>query len=148
MAYSSGRLTRLNAGRPTSSAKEHAKMTHETMMSFATEWVANWNRRDVEAVLGHFADDAEFVSPLATKYAGQPTLSGKAAIGAYWRAALGRIETLEFKLDHASWDESLRELTVICAANLNGNRQRAVEIMRFRADGMQVRGEAFYGAGL
>ena len=121
-------------------------MTHETMMSFAAEWVANWNRRDVEAVLSHFAEDAEFVSPLAAKYAGQPALRGQAAIGNYWRAALGRIETLEFVLDHASWDESLRELTVVCDTNLNGNRQRAAEIMRFRADGMQIRGEAFYGA--
>jgi hypothetical protein len=26
-------------------------MHHDTMMGFAAEWVANWNQRDVEAVL-------------------------------------------------------------------------------------------------
>ena len=123
-------------------------MTHDSMMSFAADWVANWNRRDIDAVLGHFADDAEFVSPLASKYAGEPVLRGKAAIGGYWRAALGRIETLGFALDHAIWDEHRRELVVITEANLNGNRQRACEIMRFGADGLQVHGDAYYGAAL
>lgn len=121
-------------------------MTYEDMMIFAQEWVANWNRRDVAAVLSHFAEDAVFVSPLASRYSGRASLSGKAEIGGYWNTAMQRIETLEFILDHASWDDQLRELTVVCDANLNGERKRACEIMRFGADGLQLRGEAFYGA--
>lgn len=121
-------------------------MTRHDMMEFARQWVDNWNRRDIEAVLSHFADDAEFVSPLAAKYAGSTTLSGKAAIGAYWHGALERITTLHFALDHAAWDGELRELTVTTTAELNGTRQRATEIMTFGPDDMQVRGEAFYGA--
>ena len=40
-------------------------MTHESMMMFAETWIAAWNRRDVDAVLAHFAEEAQFVSPVA-----------------------------------------------------------------------------------
>jgi hypothetical protein len=64
----------------------------------------------------------------------------------YWRTALGRISLLEFKLDHAAWDEKRRELNVVYEANLNGVRKRACEIMQFDVSGRQIRGEALYGA--
>jgi steroid delta-isomerase len=116
------------------------------MMRFAEAWIANWNRRDVDAVLSHFADDAQFVSPVARNFVGRPVLQNKKKLADYWRAALGRISTLEFKLDHASWDERRRELNVVYEANLNGERKRACEIMQFDASGRQIRGEALYGA--
>ena len=121
-------------------------MTYESMMRFAEAWIANWNRRDVDAVLSHFADDAQFVSPVARNFVGRPMLQNKKELADYWRAALGRISTLEFKLDHASWDERRRELNVVYEANLNGERKRACEIMQFDASGRQIRGEALYGA--
>jgi ketosteroid isomerase-like protein len=46
------------------------RMTYDSMMLFAETWIAAWNRRDVDAVLAHFADDAEFVSPAAHKFVG------------------------------------------------------------------------------
>jgi hypothetical protein len=70
------------------------------------------------------------------------------SVADYWRTALSRISTLEFKLDHAAWDEKRRELNVVYEANLNGERKRACEIMQFDAGGLQVRGEALYGATL
>jgi ketosteroid isomerase-like protein len=39
------------------------RMTYESMMLFAETWIAAWNRRDIDAVLVHFADEAQFVSP-------------------------------------------------------------------------------------
>ena len=121
-------------------------MTYESMMRFADAWIANWNARDVDAVLAHFADDAQFVSPIASSFVGRPVLQNKRELADYWRTGLSRITTLEFKLDHASWDERRRELTVVYEANLNGERKRACEIMQFDASGRQVRGEALYGA--
>jgi ketosteroid isomerase-like protein len=41
------------------------QMTYESMMIFAETWITAWNRRDVEGVLAHFAEEAEFVSPVA-----------------------------------------------------------------------------------
>jgi steroid delta-isomerase len=121
-------------------------MTYESMMAFSESWIAAWNRRDVEAVLAHYSEEAQFVSPVASQLIGRPTLRNKKELGDYWRTALARISSLEFKLDHAAWDEKRRELSVVYEANLNGERKRACEIMQFDASGRQIRGEALYGA--
>ena len=121
-------------------------MTYDGMMSFAERWIANWNRRDIEAVLAHFADDARFTSPVANEFVGRSVLRNKEELRAYWKTAMTRVAALEFKLDHASWDEHRRTLTVVYAARLNGEWQRACEIMQFDAAGRQISGEAFYGA--
>jgi len=34
-------------------------------MAFANFRIAAWNRRDVEAVLAHYSEHAQFVSPVA-----------------------------------------------------------------------------------
>ena len=121
-------------------------MTYQSMMAFAESWIAAWNRRDVEAVLAHYSEEAQFVSPVARNLVGRPILRTKQELENYWRTALTRISTLEFKLDHAAWDERRLELNVIYEANLNGERKRACEIMQFDTTGRQVRGEALYGA--
>jgi steroid delta-isomerase len=122
------------------------QMTYDTMMRFAEEWIAAWNRRDVDAVLAHYADDAQFTSPVARAVVGRSVLRDRQELAAYWRGALARITTLEFRLDHAAWDERRRELVVVYEGNLNGERKRTCEIMRFDAAGRQVGGEALYGA--
>jgi steroid delta-isomerase len=78
------------------------QMTYESMMTFADSWIAAWNRRDVDAVLAHFAEDAQFISPVARNLVGRPVLRNKKELENYWRAALDRISILEFKLDHAT----------------------------------------------
>jgi hypothetical protein len=109
------------------------QMSYESMMAFAETWIDAWNRRDVEAVLAHFAEEAHFVSPVARNFVGHPVLGSKKELEDYWRAALDRISILEFKLDHATWDEGRRELNVIYEANLNGERKRACETMQLDA---------------
>ncbi len=121
-------------------------MTYDSMMRFAEDWIAAWNRRDVDAVLAHYAEDAQFVSPVARAVVGRAVLRDKRELADYWRGALARIATLEFRLDHAAWDERRRELVVVYEANLGGERKRACEIMRFEVGGRQVAGEALYGA--
>jgi hypothetical protein len=122
------------------------QMSYESMMTFAESWIVAWNRRDVEAILAHFAEEAQFVSPVAHNFVGRTVLRNKKELEHYWRAALNRISILEFRLDHATWDERRRELNVVYEANLNGDRKRACEIMQFDAAGRQIRGEALYGA--
>jgi ketosteroid isomerase-like protein len=61
-------------------------MTYESMMAFAESWIAAWNRRDVEAVLAHFSEDAQFVSPVARTLIGRPILRNKKELEEYWRA--------------------------------------------------------------
>jgi hypothetical protein len=43
---------------------------------------------------------------MARNFVGRPVLRNKKELEEYWRGALDRISILEFKLDHATWDES------------------------------------------
>jgi hypothetical protein len=67
---------------------------------FARRWVKDWNGRDVEAVLSHFADDAVFTSPLADRAVpgSGGVISGKEALRHYWTEALRHNPGLHFQL--------------------------------------------------
>jgi uncharacterized protein (TIGR02246 family) len=125
-----------------------AVMNDAAAQQFAQSWVEAWNRRDAEAVLAHFADDAVFVSPKAERFAGKPRIDGKAALRAYWQTALSKIDSLRFELDEALWSPGKQTLTIVYQASFQGQAPvRAAEIMHFRGKHI-VRGEALYGASL
>jgi len=67
---------------------------------FAREWAANWNARDVEAVLAHFAADVVFRSPriAAVHGAGRFSVTGIAALRDYWVKALAANPDLRFEV--------------------------------------------------
>jgi steroid delta-isomerase len=115
--------------------------------TFVREWIAAWSRRDVDAVLAHYAESAVFTSPKAEKFVGRARLEGKAALADYWRTAVAKLATIHFELDHFAWDAEKRTIAICYVANLAGARARACEVMRFGDDGLVVSGEAFYGAG-
>jgi hypothetical protein len=68
--------------------------------TFAEEWVAAWNRHDIDAVLGHFHDDVVFSSPVAARVVPRSggVVGGKAALREYWTAALQTMPDLHFEL--------------------------------------------------
>lgn len=73
---------------------------------FARDWVAAWNRSNVEAILAHYADDVVFVSPLAASMTGNPEVHGKARLRAYWTKALAsRSAPPQFSFESFVWDE-------------------------------------------
>jgi hypothetical protein len=115
------------------------------MAEFARRWVAAWNRRDIEAVVAHFSEDARFTSPRAAERTGRATVVGRPALAAYWQGARA-LPSLHFTLDRVLWDAEKREGAILYLADLGGKRLRAVEIMRFGADGLIAEGEALYGA--
>lgn len=121
-------------------------MTYARAQAFAGRWVEEWNRKDVEAVLTHFADDVVFTSPTAAATIGTATVQGKEALRAYWLAAIGRIERLHFVLDHAIWDPAGAELEIVYTATINDRTNRAVELLHLNAAGLADRGEALDGA--
>jgi hypothetical protein len=67
---------------------------------FAREWESAWNRRDLEAVLRHFHDEAVFTSPVAQRigFAQDGVVRGKDALRRYWTAALDRNPNLRFQV--------------------------------------------------
>ena len=111
---------------------------------FARDWVAAWNRRDVDAIVAHYAPDGRFTSPVALERLGTATVIGRDALKAYWSGAI-KLASLQFTLDRAVWDDARRELVVIYFAERGGKKSRAMEAMVFGADGLIREGEAMYG---
>jgi ketosteroid isomerase-like protein len=125
-----------------------ARMNRNEANEFAAMWISAWNRKDVNAVLAHYVEDAKFVSPKAATFVGNSLVEGKEALSRYWQLAAKNIEKIEFTLDHIVWDSVSNELVIFYEANLNGVRTRASEVMKFDPSGRQVSGEAMYGASI
>jgi steroid delta-isomerase len=123
-------------------------MTRQEMERHAAEWVAAWNRRDIEAVLAAFREDSRFVSPKATQLTGDALVSGKDALRSYWREAAKHRGAVAFRLDRVVCDPAKREMVLIYDRLDGEKRSRACEIMRFDEAGRQIEGEAMVGAEL
>ena len=121
-------------------------MTREEAEAFARHWIEAWNSRDVETVLSHFSDGVQFTSPRAALRVGAATVEGQDALRSYWNSSVEQIHSLHFALDHIVWDAERRELAIVYNAEINGQRSRACEFLRFSGDGRAEYGEAMYGA--
>jgi hypothetical protein len=119
--------------------------THEDAAAFATRWAQDWNRRAIESILQHFHADIVFVSPTALAVVGTPAVRGKEALRAYWAAALARINSIHFTVDHVLWDSARRELAIIYLADIDGKGRRVSENLTFNAEGNVVAAEVFHG---
>lgn len=108
---------------------------------FVDAWCANWCKVDIDAVVSHFAENAEMRSPLALKLTESPVVAGAENIRAYWRKAYGHIQSADLKILSWSWDAAIARLTVWWQLG----DTRASEFMDFDAAGRVVRSEAFYG---
>jgi len=74
-------------------------MDHERAQRFAEEWYAAWNAHDLDAILDHYTDAVEMVSPLVSMLAGRDDdrLVGKDALRAYFAAGLEKFPALHFE---------------------------------------------------
>jgi hypothetical protein len=117
----------------------------EDANAFATWWAAAWNRRDIEPVLEHFAEDVAFTSPAALAVAGVRTVKGKEALLVYWSEALNRIGSLHFIVDRVVWDPRSRELAIIYTSEIDGTTKRVSENLTFDRAGCVVTAEVFHG---
>lgn len=114
-------------------------------LRFASEWASAWNARDLGRVLAHFEESVTFSTPKAVDTVGRPTVTGKAALRAYWETALSRITSLTFTVDRVIWDPVGREIGIVYDREVNGSRDRALELLRLDDSGRVVSGEVFYG---
>jgi len=115
-------------------------LSEEFAERFAADWIAAWNRHDLDAILAHYRDDFVMSSPRIAIVASEPsgTLRGKAAIGAYWEKALALAPDLHFEL-----------LDVLVGADsivlhYRGVRGLAAEVFFFDAAGKVIRAAAHY----
>lgn len=106
---------------------------------FADHWIRAWNSHDLEAILGHYAEDVVFLSPVAAVRVGTGRVVGIDALRAYWRAGLAAQPTLQFTLDRILVGY---ETLTIQYANHRG--QAVAETFEFGPDGKVVRASACY----
>ena len=102
--------------------------------SFAREWIAGWNVRDLDSILGHYADDVIFSSPKAREITGEARVVGKPALSAYWRAALKRSPRLHFEFERV-----YAGANCITIVYLRNSALRVAETLEFE-NGLVVRG--------
>jgi ketosteroid isomerase-like protein len=64
------------------------------------DWIVAWNRRDLDAIMAHYAEDVEFRSPLIQSRLGiaEGRLNGKAQVRAYFAKGLETNLSLRFEL--------------------------------------------------
>jgi ketosteroid isomerase-like protein len=108
---------------------------------FSRAWAAAWNRRDVEAVLAHFHDDAVFASPVAQRlgFGEDGVVKGKEALRRYWNGALLGNPDLHFRV-HAVY-EGVDTLVIAYRTQSDADR---VEVLLFQ-DGLVVQGRGTFG---
>jgi ketosteroid isomerase-like protein len=109
----------------------------------ATEWIAAWNERDLDAVLRHYAEDVQFTSPVAATVVPESggVIRGIAALRAYWAAALPLVPDLHFDLVDVL--ATVDGLTIVYR---NQRRQLVAETLLLRPDGLVWWGLASYSA--
>lgn len=125
-----------------------APRDHEDAMAHALAWAEAWNRRDVEAVLAHVADDVVFVSPVAKELTGAARVEGKAALRDYWTRGAARMpEGLRFEVERVELDAEVGTLVIRYLRHEAQGIRRAAEVLEFDGrTGLVARGEAYYGA--
>ncbi len=101
-------------------------------VTFAAEWVASWNARDLDGILGHYADEVILRSPTAAAVvpASEGVIVGIDALRDYWTEALAARPDLHFELEDAF--ASIGALTILYR---NQAGRRITETLRFDAAG-------------
>lgn len=108
--------------------------------AFARRWRDDWNRRDLDSLLDHFAEDVIFTSPVAAQVipGSRGRIIGKSALRAYWTEGLRRRPDLHFTIDHVFVGV---DVLVIQYRNQAGGR--VSEVLQFR-DGLVTAGHGAY----
>jgi hypothetical protein len=77
----------------------NADMDIRMARRFAEQWYAAWNAHDLDAILDHYTDDVELVSPLASELAASADgrVVGKDALRAYFASGLARFPTMSIQ---------------------------------------------------
>jgi hypothetical protein len=108
---------------------------------FAREWASNWNQKDLNALLSHYAPDVIFRSPRIAVVLGtqQASVSGLAELRAYWSKALEQAKELHFEITSVGIGSDA--LTILY---VNHRGDQVSETLVFRPDGKIVEGIVVY----
>jgi ketosteroid isomerase-like protein len=74
-------------------------LSTERARQIAKDWMASWNRRDLDSIRSHYSDDVEFTSPFVLKLMGESsgTIKGKEMLREYFGRGLRAYPDLKFE---------------------------------------------------
>ena len=98
-------------------------MTREEAWSLANEWIAAWNAHDLDAIMAHYDETIELISPVAAQLLALPDgkVSGKVNLRAYFQRGLEFYPQLQFRLEDVLWGI---DSVVLYYTNQKGNAVR------------------------
>lgn len=107
------------------------------MTKFAADWIADWNSRDLEKILSHYADDINFTSPRAAARLPETggTVRGIAQLREYWTPLAEIRPNLKFTLETVL--ETVNGCTILYR---DENGMLVSETMLMGTDGKVVQG--------
>ena len=109
---------------------------HVDALRRAEDWIASWNAHDIDAILAHYPESFEFVSPVAARQLDRPdgTIRSKEELRAYFSPHLGPGSPLRFELI-----DVFAGVSGITIHYRNHRGQRAAETMMLDDDGRAER---------
>jgi ketosteroid isomerase-like protein len=115
-------------------------MTFEAQ-SYAEQWIADWNTRELSMIMPHYAEDVVFRSPVAARVRPETggIIVGKPALADYWGAALAQVPDLHFTLETVF--ASVDALTI---AYRNQRGHQVAETLVLGPDGLVTFGMGAY----
>ena len=118
-------------------------LTQAYAQSKAQNWVDAWNRRDLDAVMTHYADDVSVCSPLVKRRLQKSDgwLHGKSALRDYFAIGMGNPD-LHFTLQSVLL--GVQSMSMVYARE---NGIQVVDTMELSADGLTTRRVACYSGG-
>ena len=118
-------------------------LTQAYAQSKVQNWVDAWNRRDLDAVMAHYADDVSVCSPLVKRRLQKLDgwLHGKSALRDYFAIGMGNPD-LHFTLQSVLL--GVQSMSMVYARE---NGIQVVDTMELSADGLTTRIVAYYSGG-
>jgi len=107
-------------------------LSEQQAQALANHWIEAWNSHNLEEIMTHYPEDVVLTSPVAARILGDPsgTVSGKAALQAYFKRGLETFPDLRFELADLLWGLSS---VVLYYSNQNGSK--TAEYMELGSDG-------------
>lgn len=80
-------------------------MTKDEAWRLADDWIAAWNKHDMELIMAHYDDAVELTSPVAAQLIGSADgkVVGKTKLRAYFQRGLELYPELQFHLEDVLW---------------------------------------------
>ena len=118
-------------------------LSEEDANRLGEEWIEAWNKHDLDAILSHYSDDVEFVSPFVVRVLGEPsgTVRGSEALRDYVSRGLLRFPDLHFDLGRA-----LPGINSVTLYYKSVNDLQAAEVMELNEEGKIRRVLCHYAA--